>query len=491
MTKKLLSRDSEAAELPRTAADFRALLEKGEVNGKDGKMSARERITSLFDEGTFTELGAYTARRVGEFDSTGTEELESVICGYGAVNGCLTYAFSQDMSRKKGSFSEAAAKKICNLYKLAVSNGAPIVGIFDSAGAYLPEGVKVLAGYGSLMSEIAKASGVIPQIAYIPGVAEGANAVTASMFDFTVALDSSKISVNPPFIVGGGKLSESEKSGLVSLTAKGESEAAAKIRSLLSIIPQNNEDAPAETESNDEINRLIGENYDDVRNMIHDFSDDGAFTELSEAYGRSVITGFASLGREVCGIVASDKNENGGRIDSAAARKAARFIGFCDCFGIPVVTLLDSEGFTECGEEEKTPLASEVAKLASVYASASTPIITLVCGAAYGSVFSVMGSKAIGADVVFATENAKISCLSAPSAVALLWNDKISGETTREQLENEWDETYANPVEAAKAGEIDDVIPVPEIRQRLASAVSMLAYKSQSAPVKRHSNMPL
>lgn len=491
MIKKLLSTDSGALELPRTAADFRALLEKGEVSGKDGKMSARERITSLFDEGTFTELGAYTTRRAGEFDSTGNEELESVICGYGAVNGCLTYAFSQDMCRKKGSFSEAAAKKICGLYKLAVSNGAPVVGIFDSAGAYLPEGVKVLAGYGSLMAEVTKASGVIPQIAYIPGVAEGANAVIASMFDFTVALDSSKISVNPPFIVGGGKLSDSESSGLVSISAKDENEAVEKLRALLSIIPQNNEDAPAETESTDEINRLIGEDYDNIRAMISDFVDDGAFTELSGAYGKSIITGIASIGREVCGIVASDKNENGGRIDSSAARKAARFVSFCDCFGIPVITLLDSEGFAECGEEEKVPLASEIGKLASAYASASTPVITLICGAAYGSVFSVMGSKAIGADVVFAIENAKISCLSAPSAVALLWNDKVSGKTTREELEKEWNETYANPIESAKAGEIDDVIPVSEIRQRLASAVSMLAYKSQSAPLKRHLNMPL
>ena len=203
-----------SAECPKTAAEFRSLLLKNEKQGKGGVLSARERIESLFDECTFTEIGAYTARRMSEYDKSSPDEFESVICGYGAVNGCLVYAFSQDMNRTKGAVSEAAANKICGIYKLAVQNGCPIVGIFDSAGAYLPEGVKALAGYGKLMAAVSKASGVIPQVAIVPGVAEGASAVIASMFDFVIATENSKISVNPPFIVGGGKTEDSVEAGL-------------------------------------------------------------------------------------------------------------------------------------------------------------------------------------------------------------------------------------------------------------------------------------
>lgn len=476
---------------PKTASEFREFLLKNEKLSKNGVLSARERITSLFDDCTFTEIGAYTSRRMSEFDKNAPDEFESVICGYGAVNGCLVYAFSQDMNRTKGSLSEAAAAKICGIYKLAVENGCPIVGIFDSAGAYLPEGVKALAGYGKLMAAVSRASGIVPQIAVVPGIAQGASAVIASMFDFVIATENSKISVNPPFVVGGGKTEDSVEAGLVSITAKTDAEAISDARELISYLPQNNEDGAFETGSNDEVNRIIEADTADAKALISAFADDGKYIELCADYAKSVTVGFVSLGTTVCGVVATNHTENEGRITSKAARKASRFISFCDCFGIPVITLVDSEGFAVCGEEEKNPYSSEIGKLASAYAGAKVPLITLVTGAAYGSVFSIMGSKAIGADIVFALEDAKISCMNAKSAVALLWNDKISSEVSREDLENKWNESVANPFEAAKAGEVDDIIEKGEIRQRLASAVMMLSVKSADTPFRRHANMPL
>lgn len=478
-------------EFPKTAAEYRSLLLKNEKPSANGILSARDRITSLFDDCTFTEIGAYTTRRMSEFDKEAPDEIESVICGYGAVNGCLVYAFSQDMNRTKGSISEAAANKICGIYKLAVENGCPVVGIFDSAGAYLPEGVKALAGYGKIMAAVSNASGIIPQVAVVPGIAQGAAAVIASMFDFVIATEKSRISVNPPFVVGGGTTEDSVEAGLVSISAKDDAEAIASARTLISYLPQNNEDGAFDMETADEVNRLIDADTSDAKALISAFADDGKYLELGEAYAKSISTGFVSLGGTVCGIVASNHNENEGRITSKSARKASRFISFCDCFGIPVITLVDSEGFAVSGDEEKNPYSSEIGKLASAYATARVPLVTLVTGAAYGSAFSVLGSKAIGADIVFALEDSKISCMSAKSAVALMWNDKISEKTSRADLEAKWENAKANPFEAAKAGEVDDIIEKGEIRQRLASAVMMLSVKSVNIPGRRHANMPL
>ncbi len=490
MEKTMIENGSEQ-NCPKTAGEFRALLMKNEKSGKDGILSARERITSLFDEGTFTEIGAYTMRRMSEFDKDAPDELESVICGYGAVDGCLVYAFSQDMNRTKGSVSEAAAEKICGVIRLAVDNGCPLVGIFDSAGAYLPEGVKALSGYGKIMAAVSKASGIVPMIAAVPGKATGANAVIASMFDFVAATEKSQISVNPPFIVGGGKTEDSVEAGLVSLRAKDDGEMIASVRHLIAYLPQNNSDGAFDVETADEVNRLIDCDTDDVMSLIAAFADDGAYIELGGEYAKSVTTGLVSLGGIVCGVVGSNHGEDEGRLTSKAARKASRFVTFCDCFRIPVVTLVNSEGFTVSGEEEKNPYSSEIGRLVSAYAGANVPMVTLECGSAYGTVFTVLGSKSVGADVVFALDSAKIACMNAKSSVALLWNDKINKKVSREDLEEKWNSTKANPYEAAKAGAVDDIIEKGEIRQRLASAVMMLAAKRSTTPARRHANMPL
>lgn len=475
-----------------TSGELRELLLKTDAaSAKNGMLSARERITALFDEGTFTEIAAFTSRRVSELDSDTPDEFEGVITGYGSVNGFLVYAFAQDITRAKGAVSEATAKKICSVYKLAVDNGCPIVGIFDSAGAYLPEGVRALAGYGMIMKAVSGASGVIPQVAVCAGVVQGAAAVIASMFDFAIVTESSKISVNPPFIVGGGTSTDSAENGIAALTAKGDSEAISMARELLAYVPSNNDEGGAEVPTNDEINRHIDAALGNAAELAKSFADDGKYVELYADYAKSVTVGFVSLGGVVCGIVGTNHDVNEGRLTSSAARKAAKLVSFCDCFGLPVITLVDSEGFVACGEEEKNPFCAEIGKLAGAYAMAKTPLVTLVCGAAYGSVFSVMGSKSIGADIVFALENAKIGCMSAKSAVALMWNDKIDKNTTRDDLEAKWDAEVTNAVSAARAGEIDDIIDNAEIRQRLTSAVLMLSAKSAAMPKRRHANMPL
>ena len=461
---------------------------------KKGCLTARERISSLFDDGTFTEIGAYAMRRISEFDPKTPDEFESVICGYGSIDDRLVYAFAEDMSRTKGSISEAAAKKIVSLYKLAVENGCPVVGVFDSAGAYLPEGVRALAGYGTIMKAVSGASGIIPQIAVVAGVATGANAVIASMFDFVIATESSEISVNPPFIVGGGSCDSSVEAGVASLIVKTDAEALVKARELLSYLPSNNEEGTAELNCTDDANRqsdLSAYSADGkIASLIGSIADDAKFFELNAGYAPATKIGFISLGGTVCGVIANDHSENCGKLSSKGARKAARFLSFCDCFSVPVITLVDSEGFEISGDEEKNPYCSEIGKLAGAYASAKTALVTLVCGKAYGSAFAVLGSKSIGADVVFALESANISCMNEKSAVALLKNSKITSKTPREALEAEWLENEANVVNAAKAGEIDDIIDSAEARQRLASAVNMLSCKAGAAR-RRHANMPL
>jgi len=458
----------------------------------DGNSAARARIAMLFDEGTFVETGAYVTRRMGEFDMDAPDAFESVITGWGSVSGNLVYAFSQDMSRTKGSLSEAHARKIAEIYRLAAENGAPVVGIFDSAGAYLPEGVRALAGYGQVMKAVSMASGVVPQIAVVPGVASGAAAVCAGMFDFVITAKG-KISVAPAFVLG--EETDASECGLAALSFEDEGAAIASARELIGYLPSNNAEGTADVLTADEVNRHADISaYADKREaaaLISAFADDGKYLELYKNYAPEMSTGFVSLGGTVCGVVANDHSVNGGTLTPNAARKAAKMVSFCDAFNIPVVTLVDSVGTVAEVSAEQAPYAAEIGKLANAYASARTPIITLVAGEAYGTVFTVMGSKALGADVVLALDTAKMGCMNAASAVAFLWNGKVGAAVSRADLEAEWDATVGSPVEAARAGEVDDIIASCEIRQRIAAYVMMLQAKSKTSPVRRHINMPL
>ncbi len=484
----------------KTASALKTILsemDRSPAASRDGKLTARERLTSLLDEGTFSEIGAYVFRRNNEYDTE--EGLESVICGWGSIDGQLVYCFAQDYDRAKGAVSEAHARKIREVYRLAMENGAPIVGVFDSAGAVIPEGVKALAGYSTLMSCAANASGVIPQIAVVPGICAGSAAVVAAMFDFLIITEETgAVSVNSPFVVNAqdiGKSKFAAETGLAARVAKNDSAAMAEARRLVSYLPSNNAEGTVFDKTNDSANRFLADDVftagGDVKALIGALADNGEFIELYADYAPSVTVGLLSVGGTVAGVIANNHAVDGGKLTIGAARKASRFLSFLDSFNIPAVTILDSEGPDVSADTERSTYAAELAKLASVYASARTPLVTLIAGEAYGATFSIMGSKAIGADVVYALEDAKIGALSAKAAVAFLWNDKIEGSVTREELEETWNETNGSPAAAAAAGEIDDIITLPEARQHIAAAIEMLASKSKSSPRKRHANMPL
>ena len=484
----------------KTASALKTILgemDRTPAEAADGKLTARERLTSLLDEGTFSELGAYVFRRNNEYDTE--EGLESVICGWGSIDGTLVYCFAQDYSRAKGAVSEAHARKIREVYRLAMENGAPVIGVFDSAGAVIPEGVKALAGYSTIMSCVSDASGVIPQIAVVPGVCAGSAAVVAAMFDFLIITEETgAVSVNSPFVVNASDIGKSKfaaETGLAARVAKNDRAAMAEARRLVSYLPANNAEGTVFDKTNDNANRLLADDAftagGDVKTLISAVADKGEFIELYGSYAPSVTVGLLSVGGTVAGVIATNHAVNGGKLTIGAARKASRFLSFLDSFNIPAVTILDSEGPDVSADTERSTYAAELAKLASVYASARTPLVTLIAGEAYGAVFSIMGSKAIGADVVYALDTAKVGAMSAKAAVAFLWNDRIEGSVTREDLEATWDETNGSPAAAAAAGEIDDIIPLAEVRQHVAAAIEMLASKSKSSPRKRHANMPL
>ena len=444
---------------------------------------SKDRLVSLFDSGTFVELSAYTKRSADE------SMPESVSCGYGAIDGRLAFAFSQDSGRSKGAFSERHAKKIEALYSLAVKNGAPVIGIFDSNGASVYDGASALAAYGRLMKNVSDASGIIPQIAIIDGVCGGAAAVAAAMFDFVITVkDVSKLFVKAPFVVGESV--DSAKAGHSVYNAESEADAFAFAKKLASVLPANNADAIC-VDTADDINRQISldtEGYNTAE-LLSTLADDGEFIRLYADYCENMILGFASFGGVLTGVAASNSATDGA-IDIKSARAAAKLISFCDSFGLPVLTLVDSIGTEASAEAENASYAEELAKLAYAYTSSDNAKVTVIVGKAYGTAFTLLGSKAIGADMALALPSAEISVLSPEASVAFLWNSRV-GEKTRAELEDEWRQTCASATEAADRGEIDYVVEPSELRQRICSALSMLCSKSDSAPSRKHINMPL
>ena len=443
--------------------------------------SAMQKINAIFDAGTFVELGAYT-KRAGS-----GEALEGVVCGYGSVDGRLAFCFAQDSGREKGAFGEGHSKKIVDTYALAVKNGAPVIGVFDSAGATVYEGASALAAYGRVMKSVSDASGVIPQIAVIDGICGGMSAVAASMFDVTITInDSSKLYVNPPFIVGEekGSAAHAAGTGLSAYTAADAEEAYAFARSLVSLLPSNNADT-CMTESTDQLNRLVALEGKSGEAIITELADSGNFIRLYKEHTENAVLGFASFGGVCAGVVLVD-----GKLDIKVARVVSKLQSFCDSFGIPTLTLVDSEGLAVSAEAEDAAYASELARLAYSYTTSDNAKLTVVLGKAYGASFTLLGSKSVGADMVYALPNAAISVLSPEASVAFVWNDRV-GDTTREELESEWREKCASAAEACDRGEVDDIIEPAELRKRICAALMMLASKANGVPTRRHANMPL
>ncbi len=453
---------------------------------KKGTTIGNEKLAALFDSGTFTETGAYLKRANG--DPAG------VICGYGAIGGKLVYAFSQDSDRNKGAFDTLQAEKIVALYAMATKNGAPVVGIFDSIGAVIGDGSTVMSAYGKVLAAVSAASGVIPQIALIGGVCSGLSATVAAMFDLVVTVkEQSQLFVNAPFLIGKdtGSAEYAAKTGLASICAENTDEAEELIKKLIARLPSNNEESVVADELTDDINRASSIDGLTGRALIAELADAGDVIEIGAEYAEEMITAIIALGGVTCGVVANNTEVNGGVITCDGAKKAAKLVGLCDSFSIPVITLADSVGVESSKSAEGAALALQLGKLAMAYAAADTAKITAVVGKAYGASFTLMGSKALGADMVYAIPNASISVMAPASAVAFLWNDRITEDTTRADLEEQWNTECASPEAAAADGSIDDVVDACELRQRICSAVYMLMMKNSGAPARKHCNLPL
>ncbi len=446
--------------------------------------ASMEKIESLFDLGTFVELGAYTKRPRSQKD------FEGVVCGYGSVNGKLAFAFVQDSGRTKGAFGQRHAKKIADMYALAVKNGAPVIGVFDSAGAVVYDGAAALAAYGTVMKCVSDASGVIPQIAVVDGICGGMSAVLASMFDLTVTIkDKSKLFVSAPFTVGKetGTAEYAAAKGIAAIVADDAKAAYARVRELVMLLPSNNADA-AIVETADSLNRDSA--FDTKKYTGEELAaavcDADSFVRLYADYTDNATLGLASVGGVVCGVVIAN-----GKLDIKCARAIAKLVSFCDGFGISVLTLVDSEGLDASVEAEDAAYASELARLAYAYTSADNAKVTAIVGKAYGAAFTLLGSKAQGADMVYALEDAVISVLSPEASVAFVWNDKIGEGKSRAEVEAEWKEQYASAADAADRGEVDDIVEAGELRKRICAALMMLATKAEGKPSRRHANMPL
>ena len=490
---KLSKKDVRASTAEKLKDMLRDIDTASAAASKNG-FCARTRIEALFDEGTFAEMGAYVRRKQNE------NEFEGVICGYGAVGGKLAFAFSQDSSRMKGAFDELHAKKIADLYTAAIKNGAPVIGIFDSCGAIIYDGVSALAGYGQVMKCVSDASGVIPQIAVIPGVCAGSAAAIAAMFDAVIAVkDKTSLYVNSPFLLGDktGGAEAASANGLAAIVSEDEASAYSAARELVTLLPSNNAEGISEAETSDDLNRtveldaILSEGTYNMKDVLDLIGDGCRFTELYSGFAPEIIVGLSAFGGIVTGVVASQPSENGGVLTVGAARKAAKFVSMCDSFNIPVLTLVDSKGLDISEKAENAPYASELARLAMAYTSSENAKVTVVLGKAYGAAYTLLGSKSVGADVAFALGRAAISVLPPESAVAFVWNDKVDSKESRAALEAQWTEMCASPVDAAEKGEIDDIIESSELRMRICAALSMLASKSEIYPERRHAVLPL
>lgn len=441
----------------------------------------RERIVALFDAGTFVEMGAYI-RRSGE-DAPYT----AVLTGYGSIGGKLAFAFVQDTDRTAGALDGVGADKIERLYEEAVRVGAPVIGVFDSAGAVIADGAEALSAYGRVMKCVSNASGLVPQIALVGGICEGLSAVIASMFDLAVTVKGvSEFAFNTAAAKGEDKTVYSEAYGLASINAEDRAAAVASVRRLVDLLPRNNRDV-ADLENLDSTARPIAATDLTGFALVNALADrrEGMYTAipLYEGFAPELVTALGMIGGRVCGIIANDASIGDGKLTPKGARKAARLVSFCDSFSLPIVTLVDSMGVDTTSPREPSPAYG---KLAKAYITATTAKVTVVVGNAIGAAFTLLGSRALGADLTLALPEAVISPLTPTAAVAFLWNDKITADNSRAAVEAEWIATVASPVRAAESGEIDDIVPAKELRARVAAALYMLAEKADGTPDRKH-----
>ncbi len=485
---------------------------------KKGKLTARERIHFLFDEGSFEEIGAFVMHRSKDFGMENQQFLgDGVITGYGTINGRLVYAFSQDFTVFGGSLSETHAEKICKLMDLAMKNGAPLIGLNDSGGARIQEGVVSLGGYADIFYRNTMASGVIPQLSAIMGPCAGGAVYSPAITDFIMMVENtSYMFVTGPNVVKtvtheevssedlGGASVHSTKSGVAHFTAANEIDCISQLKKLISYMPDNCEEKAIDLsyELTDE-NRLklaeiIPENANqpyDIRDVITEVIDEDSFYEVHKNYAENIVVGFARLAGKSIGIVANQPAYLAGVLDIHSSQKAARFVRFCDCFNIPLLVFEDVPGFLPGTDQEWNAIITNGAKLLYAFCEATVPRITVITRKAYGGAYDVMNSKHIGADMNFAWPSAEIAVMGAKGAAEIIFKKDIDKATDSvaelAAKEKEYAGIFANPYRAAERGFIDEVILPEETRIKLIKAFKMLENKVVNLPRKKHGNIPL
>jgi propionyl-CoA carboxylase beta chain len=493
--------------------------ERIEIQHQKGKLTARERIDLLLDKGSFHETDAFVVHRSTDFGlNEHTYPGDSVITGWGTIDGRLVYAFSQDFTVLGGSLGEVHAGKICKIMNLALQNGAPVIGINDSGGARIQEGVASLVGYADIFLQNTLASGIIPQISAILGPCAGGAVYSPALTDFVfMTRGTSNMFVTGPDVVKavtheevsfedlGGAAVHAEKSGVCHVAAESEADTLYLIRKLLSYLPQNYLDDPPFLPDGDDALRIDealdsiipedpGKPYD-VKEIIRRIVDNGQLFEIHEAFAQNIVVGFSRMGGHSVGIVANQPQVLAGVLDIDASEKAARFVRFCDAFNIPIITLVDVPGFMPGPTQEHGGIIRSGAKLLFAYCEATVPKVTIVLRKAYGGAYIVMSSKHLRGDINLAWPSAEIAVMGPDGAVNIVFRKEIEKASDPEQrkadLIREYREKFANPYIAAERGYLDDIIEPSETRPRLINALEMLQNKRDSNPAKKHGNIPL
>ncbi len=491
-------------------------MEKSSCRAKEGQLSARERVIALLDGGTFQELDRFVTHRCHRFGMEKKKPLgDGVVTGHGKIGGRAVCVYSQDFSVFGGSLSGAHAAKICKLLDLAVKMGVPLLGLNDSGGARIQEGVEALGGYAEIFWRNVQASGVIPQISLILGPCAGGAVYSPAITDFIIMnRESSFMFVTGPDVIKevthettskeelGGVSAHAVKSGICSLVSNNETHSFTQLRKLLSYIPSNNRELPPrlkEAESGDKdtgsILSILPEDSKqsyDCKKVIEKIVDEDSCLWLHDEFALNIITGFGRIAGDVVGIVANQPLHLAGCLDINASRKAARFVRFCDSFNIPLLTIVDVPGFLPGTDQEHNGIIIHGAKLLYAYCEASVPKITLITRQAYGGAYDVMASKHIRADFNFAYPQAKIAVMGPEGAIKILYKNKIKENPgIVGELTEKYKKTFSNPYMAASYGYIDEVIEPKDTRRKIANALELTRNKKESRPHRKHGNIPL
>ncbi|MBR0365930.1 MAG: methylmalonyl-CoA carboxyltransferase [Clostridia bacterium] len=484
-----------------------------------GKLTARERINALLDAGSFVETDAFVSHRCTDFGMDAVEAPgEGVVTGYGTVDGRLVYVYSQDFTVVGGSLGEMHAKKICKVMDMAAKMGAPIIGMNDSGGARIQEGIDALSGFGEIFYRNTVNSGVIPQISVIMGPCAGGAVYSPAITDFIFMVDkTSKMCITGPQVIqsvtgeevsaeelGGSKV-HAAKSGVCHFTAVSDEECIEKIKTLLSYLPSNNLEEAPYVEPTDEINRLSeklstivpdspNQAYD-VKEVIAEITDNGEFFEVHSEFAKNIVVGYARMNGMSVGIVANQPKVKAGSLDIDASDKAARFIRTCDSFNIPIVTLTDTPGYFPGVDQEQGGIIRKGAKLLYAYSEATVPKVNVIIRKAYGGAYIAMSSKHLATDVVMAWPTAEIAVMGAEGATNIIFKNDIKRSDdpirTREEKVEDYRNRFATPFAAASRGYVDDVIEPDSTRPRIIAALEMLRSKRDSRPAKKHGNIPV